>query len=141
MAKSAAGDGCGEVQQELIDFALGFPEAWVDYPWDFPVVKVRKKIFAFFDEPADSSEYCALLGVKLPETSEVMLLEPWAEPMGHNLGKSGWVTMRFRVAGDVPLDLLFDLIEESYVAIAPKKLVAEALGGDGEPEARKGEGT
>jgi predicted DNA-binding protein (MmcQ/YjbR family) len=124
MAGSRARDGCGEIQQELIDFALGFPEAWVDYPWDFPVVKVRKKIFVFLDEPADSSEYCALLGVKLPETSEVMLLESWAEPMGHNLGKSGWVTMRFRASEDVPLELLFELIEESYCAVAPKRLSA-----------------
>lgn len=124
-----AGSGCESVREELMAFALSFPEAWVDFPWDFPVVKVRKKIFAFLH---DESDHCASLGVKLPESSEVMLLESWATPMGHGLGRSGWVTMAFESSEDVPLELLFELIEESYCAVAPKKLVAAALGGDGE---------
>ena len=116
---------CETIQQELMDFALGFPEAWVDYPWgDEPVVKVRKKIFAFLGEFRGG---CGALGVKLPESAEVMLLEPWAKPSSHGLGRSGWVTMEFERVEDVPLDLLFDLIEESYCAVAPKKLVAIAL--------------
>ena len=123
-----ASDECEAIQQELMDFALGFPEAWVDYPWgDEPVVKVRKKIFAFLGEFRGG---CGALGVKLPESAEVMLLEPWAKPSSHGLGRSGWVTMEFERVEDVPLDLLFDLIEESYCAVAPKKLVAMALGGD-----------
>jgi hypothetical protein len=41
----------------------------------------------------------------------------------------------------VPLDLLFDLIEESYRAVTPKKLAATEFGGDGGVRtASKGEG-
>ena len=124
-----ASDDCEAIQQELMAFALGFPETWVDHPWDFPVVKVRKKLFVFL-EHRDAG--CASLTVKLPESGEAMLLEEWATPMSHGLGRSRWVTMEFERAGDVPLDLLFDLIEESYCAVAPKKLVKQALAGDGE---------
>ena len=124
-----AGSECESVREELMAFALSFPEAWVDYPWEFPVVKVRKKIFAFL-EHRDAG--CASLTLKLPESGDAILLERWAEPMSHGLGRSGWVTMWFEQAGDVPLDLLFELIEESYAAVAPKKLVAAAFSGDGE---------
>ena len=105
-------------------FALGFPETWVDHPWDFPVVKVRKKLFVFL-EHRDAG--CASLTVKLPESGEAMLLEEWATPMSHGLGRSGWVTMAFESSEDVPLELLFELIEESYATVAPKRLVAEAF--------------
>jgi len=121
--------GCEEIQQQLMDFALEFPEAWVDYPWgDEPVVKVRKKIFAFLGEYRGG---CGALGVKLPESADVMLMEPWAKPSSHGLGRSGWVTMEFERAEDVPLELLFELIEESYAAVAPKKLVAQAFAAGG----------
>ncbi len=48
---------------------------------------------------------------------------PFAEPTGYGLGKSGWVTASFTKVADVPLDLLKSWIDESYRAIAPKKLV------------------
>ncbi len=96
--------GCREIEEALEEFALSFPEAWLDRPWGVDrVVKVRKKIFAFLSESTDA---CTALGVKLPESAEAMLLEPWATPSGHGLGRSGWVTMRFGDPEDVPLDLL-----------------------------------
>ena len=48
---------------------------------------------------------------------------PFAEPTGYGLGKSGWVTARFTKVSDVPMELLEKWIDESYRAIAPKKLV------------------
>lgn len=114
---------CDHLRDELLRFALGFPEAWQDFPWgDDPVAKVRKKIFAFFGRSEDD---CVRLGVKLPETGDVLLEEPWATPTGHGLGRHGWVDLRFARPEDVPLDLLFDLIEESYVAVAPKTLARQ----------------
>ena len=70
---------------------------------------------------------CLRLGVKLPETADAILQEPWAEPSSHGLGRYGWVTLGFDRPEDVPLDLLLDLIEESYLAVAPKKLAAAYL--------------
>jgi hypothetical protein len=47
------------------------------------------------------------------------------EPSGYGLGKSGWVGVRFEAGAIPPIDMLQEWIEESYRAIAPKRLVAE----------------
>ena len=57
------------------------------------------------------------------------LLAPFAQPTHYGLGKSGWVTASFGKGDHAPLDILKSWIEESYRAVAPKKLVAE-LGQD-----------
>ena len=112
------------LRDELIQFALTLPEAWEDFPWEEPVVKVRKKIFAFLGSHEDD---CLQLGVKLPETAEAMLQEPWVEPSSHGLGRHGWVSLRFDTVEQVPLDLLEELIVESYLAVAPKTLGNQLL--------------
>ena len=123
-----AGDiACDALREELIQYALTFPEAWLDFPWDEPCVKVRNKIFAFLGRHEDE---CVRLGVKLPETSEAILQKPWAEPSSHGLGRHGWASLRFGSPDDVPPELLEELIVESYLAVAPKvlaKQLAESL--------------
>lgn len=115
---------CNQMRDGLIQYALTFPEAWEDFPWEEPVVKVRKKIFAFLGRhEAD----CLQLGVKLPETADALLQEQWAEPSSHGLGRHGWVSLTFARPQDVPLDLLEDLIVESYIAVAPKTLSKQLL--------------
>ena len=49
---------------------------------------------------------------------------PFASPTEYGLAKSGWVTARFAAKVNVPIELLAQWIDESYRAIAPKKLVA-----------------
>ena len=49
---------------------------------------------------------------------------PFASPTGYGLGKAGWVTARFGKGEKAPVDLLRSWIDESYRAVAPKKLVA-----------------
>ncbi len=73
--------------------------------------------------------FCA----KLPQSSRVALIHPFTKPAGYGLGKSGWVEARFGPDDDVPLELLKEWIDESYRAIAPKKLVALL---EGEPRAK-----
>jgi predicted DNA-binding protein (MmcQ/YjbR family) len=41
------------LRDDLIQYALTFPEAWEDFPWEELVVKVRKKIFAFLGSHDD----------------------------------------------------------------------------------------
>ena len=65
------------------------------------------------------------LSVKLPESSYSALGLPFTEPTGYGLGKSGWVSANFGLKETPPVELLQDWIEESYRAIAPKKLVAQ----------------
>ncbi len=107
-------------ENALRAFALGFPEAHEDFPWGERVVKVRKKVFVFMGHPGGG----LTLSVKLPESQTVALMLPFTEPTGYGLGNSGWITARFSEAERPPEDMLREWIEESYRAVAPKKLVA-----------------
>lgn len=97
--------------------ALGMPEATEDYPWGHRTFRIGKKVFLFtaWDDGVFS------VTVKLPESQAVALMLPFAEPTGYGMGKSGWVTARFKGRDAVPVGLLCRWIEESYRAIAPKK--------------------
>lgn len=99
-------------------FALRFPEAHEDFPWGERAIKVRGKVFVFMsrDEPGLS------LSVKLPASAEGALQFPFCEPTHYGLGRSGWVTASFGPGDSVPLDVLSSWIDESYRAVAPKKL-------------------
>jgi hypothetical protein len=63
--------------------------------------------------------------VKLPASAEGALQFPFCEPTHYGLGRSGWVTATFGPRDSVPLDVLESWIDESYRAVAPKKLVAQ----------------
>lgn len=101
-------------------FALDLPGAFADMPWDDDrVAKVGKKIFVFFGT-ADRPR----IGVKLPESAVHALSVPGAKPMGYGLGRHGWVVVPI-ATGAAPDELLTDWIEESYRAVATKKLIGE----------------
>lgn len=102
--------------ETLHGFAMGFPEAWEDFPWGERVVKVKKKVFVFFGKPDEPIGF----GVKLPESAEDALTLGYVEPAGYGLGKSGWVSVH--IPENPPMDLFESWIEESYRAAAPKKL-------------------
>jgi predicted DNA-binding protein (MmcQ/YjbR family) len=109
------------LELELRDFAMRFPETHEDHPWGHRAIKVGKKAFVFLGGEKDAKELS--MSVKLPQSRDMATDLPFAEPTGYGLGKSGWVTARFTKVSDVPLDLLRKWIDESYRAIAPKKLV------------------
>jgi predicted DNA-binding protein (MmcQ/YjbR family) len=110
----------------LQKFAAGFPEAWEDHPWGETVYKVGKKVFVFFgvDEEGKIG-----LSVKLPDSAEFALTFPFTSPTGYGLGKAGWVSASFGKGDEVPADMLRDWIDESFRAVAPKKLVKQLDGG------------
>jgi predicted DNA-binding protein (MmcQ/YjbR family) len=101
-------------------FALAFPEAYEDSPWGERVAKVKGKVFVFLGMGGDTLG----LSVKLPQSGMLALGLPFASPTGYGLGKAGWVTAKFGKGEKAPVDLLRAWIEESYRAVAPKKLVA-----------------
>ena len=109
------------IELKLRDFAMGYPEATEDSPWGHRAIKVKGKTFVFLGGEKNVEELS--ISVKLPQSRDMAADLPFAEPTGYGLGKSGWVTGRFTKAGDVPLPLLEAWIDESYRAIAPKKLV------------------
>ncbi|MEU1475288.1 MmcQ/YjbR family DNA-binding protein [Streptomyces sp. NPDC005760] len=53
------------------------------------------------------------------------LTVPGAAPSGYGLGKAGWVRVPLAEKGAPAADLLCDWVEESYRAIAPKRLISE----------------
>ena len=110
------------LELELRDYAMSFPETTEDHPWGHRAIKVKKKkAFVFLGGEASPKELS--MSVKLPQSRDMAADLPFAEPTGYGLGKSGWVTARFTKVSDVPMDLLRAWIDESYRAIAPKKLV------------------
>jgi predicted DNA-binding protein (MmcQ/YjbR family) len=100
--------------------ALGYPESREDFPWGHSAIKVRGKAFVFMskDEPDLS------VSVKLPASAEGVLQLPYCEPTHYGLGRSGWVTATFGPRDAVPLDAVRSWIDESYRAVAPKRLAA-----------------
>jgi predicted DNA-binding protein (MmcQ/YjbR family) len=98
------------------------PEAYEDHPWGETVVKVNKKIFLFLG--VDDGSHPPGFGVKLPASRDQAMAVPGAEPSGYGLGKAGWVSLKLE-ADLPPIGVLHDWIEESYRAVAPKRLVKE----------------
>jgi predicted DNA-binding protein (MmcQ/YjbR family) len=68
------------------------------------------------------------LSVKLPYSGADVLQLPLAEPMGYGMGKHGWVTLMIMRDDQLPLQLLEAWIDESYRAVAPKRLLAKLDG-------------
>ncbi len=123
-------------ESALRAIALGYPESHEDFPWGERALKVKGKVFAFMY----FSDNGLSLTTKLAQTQDIALSLPFAKPTGYGLGKSGWVTARFAPGETPPLGLLAAFIDESYRAVAPKKLVATlpVAGGDAAGAASEG---
>jgi predicted DNA-binding protein (MmcQ/YjbR family) len=126
MSRPAAFD---RAELALRDYALSFPETTEDFPWGHRALKVRGKGFLFMG----GDEKVFSLSVKLPTSRDGVLLLPFASPTAYGLGKSGWVTCQFTRKDKIPLDWIRSWIDESYRAVAPKRLVA-TLGASPPPE-------
>jgi predicted DNA-binding protein (MmcQ/YjbR family) len=108
-------------------FVFSLPGAWEDVPWeDDHVAKVGKKVFVF-NVPAPETVTDRLrFTVKLPESGEFALTFPYASPTRYGLGRAGWVTVEWPAGAEAaPVEMFMDWVEESYRAVAPKKLVTE----------------
>ena len=103
--------------------ALAYPETREDHPWGESAFKVREKVFLFMSEWEGSLR----LTVKLPDSRGFALLMPFAQPTGYGLGKSGWITATFGPKDALPVPMLLDWMEESFCAVAPKKLAASRM--------------
>jgi predicted DNA-binding protein (MmcQ/YjbR family) len=106
---------------KLRKVALAYPEAYEEMPWGHHAIKVKGKTFVFL--AADDASFS--LSAKLPSSAGVALKLPFASPTEYGLGRSGWVTARFPRTVHPPLEVLKLWIDESYRALAPKRLVAE----------------
>jgi predicted DNA-binding protein (MmcQ/YjbR family) len=116
-----------ELRSQLLAHALSLPGAWEDHPWGESVAKVGAKVFVFFGVPDPQHEQ-TIVCVKLPRSGVRALDLGFTEPAGYGLGKSGWVVARIGEHDRPDHALLRSWIEESYRAVALRKLVAELDG-------------
>jgi predicted DNA-binding protein (MmcQ/YjbR family) len=111
-----------DVRARVREFALSLPGAAEDFPWGERVIKAGGKVFVFL--VADERTRRRMITVKLDESHGHAMAIDGSEPTGYGLGRAGWVNVPVRARG-VTLELLRDLVEESYRIAAPKRLVAE----------------
>jgi predicted DNA-binding protein (MmcQ/YjbR family) len=110
-----------EVRAAMLAYALDKPGAYEDHPWGESVAKVGKKVFAFFGVAGSDN---AGMWVKLPASQPLAVAQPGVKPATYGLGKAGWVSILFAEAG-LPPETLREWIDESYRAIAPKRIQAK----------------
>ncbi|WP_328767276.1 MmcQ/YjbR family DNA-binding protein [Streptomyces sp. NBC_00286] len=111
--------------EKVREFALGLPGATEDFPWGETVAKVNKKVFVFLGVTDGSYPMGMTVKLKDEAAHAHAMTSPGAEPAGYGLGKAGWVSLPLEEKGSPAAELLCDWVEESYRAIAPKKLIAE----------------
>ncbi len=107
--------------KQLREYAMTFPGAHEDFPWGERVVKVKKKVFAFLGRDFGDLG----MSVKLPKSRKDALAKSFCEPTGYNLGKAGWVSVSFEDETLPSIETLKAWMEESYRAVAPKKMIQE----------------
>lgn len=111
-------------ESTLRDHALAYPETHEDHPWEHTAIKVKGKAFLFMAVCLTEDNLFSF-SVKLPHSAKQALNLPFVAPTGYGLGKSGWVTARFGVNDEVPVEMLKEWIDESFRAIAPKRVLAQ----------------
>ena len=100
--------------------ALAYPDTVEDFPWGHSAFKVKgKKAFLFMGGDEDGGFSCSM---KLPFRNEEALKIKGAAPTEYGLGRAGWVTFQFGARAKPPLVKLADYLDESWRAVAPKKL-------------------
>ena len=107
-----------ELLSALREFGLTYPGAHLKSPWPEHLdLAVNDKTFAFLPAPGQPFH----VTVKLPFTGPEVLERPGAAPTGYGLGRSGWVSLSEAAS----LDDLKQWVDESYRAVAPKKVIKE----------------
>src|SRR5438445_172562 len=114
-------DALTRAELALRAHAIAYPGATEDFPWGERAIKIKGKVFTFLSRHDGGLN----VTVKLPSSGQYALGYAFAKPTGYGLGKSGWVTCSFAQDAEVPTELLTEWIDESFRAVAPKKVVAE----------------
>jgi predicted DNA-binding protein (MmcQ/YjbR family) len=109
-----------KLEAKLREHALSYPETEEAFPWGERALKVKGKTFIFMRLGDDGLSF----SVKLANTANQALALPFAKPTGYGLGRSGWVTVSLTKTTKDLTQQCLDWVDESYRAVAPKKLVA-----------------
>jgi DNA-binding transcriptional ArsR family regulator len=106
----------------LRNIALAYPEAREVVEGGERTIRLGRGAFVVFrSTPALGFS----VSTRLPNSRAAALRHSFAEPMRYKLGTSDWVLARFGPGDDVPIELLWAWIDESYRSAAPKRLTAD----------------
>ena len=112
--------------QQLKQFGLSLPDTQPKAPWPgHDDVAVNNKTFAYLVLEDDGNTF--RMSVKLTGSGPEVLKLPHAGPTGYGLGKSGWVSLRYRRDAKPPMEQLQRWMLESYRAQAPKEVLKALL--------------
>jgi len=110
------------IARKLRDKALSYPHASESFPWGEHAFKVKDKTFVFMRDDADGTSF----SVKLSASRAAALGLPGSEPTHYGMGAKGWVTLK--PTSRTPLAQLYAFIDESFRAVAPKRVLKELDG-------------
>lgn len=113
---SATPSATDRAETLLRGMALAYPETHEDFPRGQCAIKVRNRNFLFLRADEDG----LTLSVRLPLSGEAARKLPFTE-----IVRGGWITARLGPEDELPLETMRQWIDESYRAVAPKRLVAE----------------
>ena len=130
---SKATSSLRKIEESIRKIAMSYPEVREDFPWGHSAFKVKEKAFVFMGGDKDEVSF----SVKLPQSRDIAVDLPFTEPTGYGLGKAGWVTVTVRRDTKITLNLIKSWIDESYRAIAPKRLLNVGADAIVRPAARK----
>jgi len=108
------------IKRELIDYCISMPESFEDYPFDNHTAVIKhsenKKMFALIDI-MDNKLY---INLKCEPMRADFLRNVYKSVIpGYHMNKEHWNTIF--IEGDVPIDELHSMIQESYDLIKPKR--------------------
>src|SRR4051812_47003229 len=107
------------IAKKLRSHALSYPATTEAFPWGESAFKVKGKTFVCMRaDPNDLS-----FSVKLPKSRKKALALPGSEPTHYGLGAKGWVTLQ--PTAKTSIELLLSFVDESYRAIAPKRVLEQ----------------
>jgi predicted DNA-binding protein (MmcQ/YjbR family) len=111
-----------QLTEKMLEYGKRFPEVTVGHPWGETTLQVRGKNFLFLRHEGDELSF----SVKLPRSAVAALALPFVKPTEYGLGRHGWVTCRLTSVAAGIQEQCFAWLDESYAAVAPKKLAALA---------------
>jgi len=109
-----------QLTEKMMAYGQRFPEVTVGHPWGETTLQVRGKNFLFLRHEGDELSF----SVKLPRSAVAALALPFVKPTEYGLGRHGWVTCRLTTVPAGIQDQCLAWLDESYAAVAPKKLGA-----------------
>ena len=109
-----------QLTEKMMAYGQRFPEVTVGHSWGETTLQVRGKNFLFLRHEGDELSF----SVKLPRSAVAALALPFVKPTEYGLGRHGWVTCRLTTVPAGIQDQCLAWLDESYAAVAPKKLAA-----------------